>query len=169
MTLAPPGRFSTTICWPSARDSRSVTIRQMMSGVAPAAVETMTRIGRSGQLCAPALTAVSARTSGSSRQRRAAFILSLLPLFLAPDREHELARNAGERRTIPAAKLQVLQRHGELECGERAGRDLGADGAAQQAGDPGAVAHHLLHGSGFLQLHRHVKACDPDGLERIAH
>src|SRR5262245_38114584 len=134
MTLAPPGRFSTTICWPSARDSRSVTIRQMMSGVPPAEAETMPRLGPSGQPGAPAIwgaavTAVSVRMSGHNRQRRAAFII-FLPSFLPPHREHEPPRHTGERRTIAAAQLQVLQRHRQLECGERAGRDLGVDGAA---------------------------------------
>ena len=53
MVLPAPGRFSTTTCWPSARESFSVISRQMMSGVPPAACDTMNLTGRAGQvLCA---------------------------------------------------------------------------------------------------------------------
>src|ERR1700678_1949613 len=50
MTLAPPGWFSTTICCPIAAARRSPTIRQMMSGVPPAASDTMMRTGLAGQV-----------------------------------------------------------------------------------------------------------------------
>src|SRR4051812_17152250 len=61
-----PGRFSTTNCWPSARDRRSVTSRQMVSGAPPAACDTITFTGRAGHdvdgawACAHAAVAASA-------------------------------------------------------------------------------------------------------------
>ena len=63
----PPGLLSTTTCCPSARDSLSAISRQMISGVPPAACETMNLIGRAGQLCA---AACSAAVSNASRARQ---------------------------------------------------------------------------------------------------
>ena len=63
MTFPPPGLLSTTTCWPSARDSFSAINRQMISGVPPAAWETMNLIGRVGQLCAETCSDAVSRAS----------------------------------------------------------------------------------------------------------
>jgi hypothetical protein len=52
--LAAPARFSTTTCWPSARDSGSAIIRLRMSGAEPAASALISLIGRVGQVSAAA-------------------------------------------------------------------------------------------------------------------
>src|SRR3954467_8816940 len=63
MMLPPPGLLSTTTCWPSARDSFSAIRRQMISGVPPAACDTMNLIGRAGQLCAATWSDAASKAS----------------------------------------------------------------------------------------------------------
>src|SRR5712671_846516 len=59
---------------------------------------------------------------------------------LIPHRPHERAREAGERRAVAAAQLQIGQLNTENECNERAGGKLRRHRAARQAGDAGAMA-----------------------------
>src|SRR6266508_143523 len=53
---------------------------------------------------------------GVQRFRR--WLASMSILIAAPDRMHQPAGRAGERRTIAAAKLQVLQRDGQGQCNQ---------------------------------------------------
>src|SRR3954469_22083365 len=69
MMLPPPGLLSTTTCWPSARDSFSAIRRQMISGVPPAAWDTMNLIGRAGQLCAATWSDAASKASAPANAR----------------------------------------------------------------------------------------------------
>src|SRR5690349_10916674 len=95
MVLPAPGRFSTTICWPSARVSRTPMTRQMMSGVPPAACVTIILIGRVGQSSAraswraspaPPASAASAPTTRMTVRLVECFIF---PALSASRRHHD--------------------------------------------------------------------------------
>src|SRR5207302_1725848 len=63
-----PGRFSTTICWPSASDIFGPMMRVIVSGRPPGAYGTTILIGLLGKSCACAVTASKpARRSALSR------------------------------------------------------------------------------------------------------
>src|SRR6267143_3535361 len=63
-----PGRFSTTICWPSASDIFGPMMRVIVSGSPPGAYGTTILIGLVGKSCACAVTA-SRPTSRSASRR----------------------------------------------------------------------------------------------------
>jgi hypothetical protein len=65
MLLAPPPRFSTTICWPQTSDSRLATMRATASVLPPGANGTISRTARLGQACA---TAARPTRPGTSNQ-----------------------------------------------------------------------------------------------------
>src|SRR5882757_6530405 len=76
--LAAPGRFSTTNCCPSARESFSAMTRHSTSGLLPAACGTTNVTGRCGQDCADTGLARQRATPASSR-RRDSFGMVILP------------------------------------------------------------------------------------------
>src|SRR6267143_2765684 len=118
MMFPDPGRLSTTIDCPTARDSRSVTKRQTMSGAEPAAKDTMTWMGRVGQLCAAAgQVAAASATSSSARS----FMIPSLPEL------YDLLR-----------KPVQLLRHARV-----ADQEIIAAPAVGALGDIGRVAHHV--------------------------
>src|SRR5712691_6060152 len=123
MMFPEPGRLSTTICWPTARDSRSVTKRQMMSGAEPGANETMTRIGRAGQSCAAAGPVEAA--SATSSNTHSSFFMP--PPFSSSSELHDLLR-----------KLVQLLRDARV-----ADQEIVAAPAVGALGDVGRVAHHV--------------------------
>src|SRR5262245_28437654 len=79
-----PGRFSTTIGWPTCFDTCSSTMRPTMSFAAPAANGTIAWMVRSGQGCVACATAAD----GAARNKAAAtcharnFIRRILPWSL---------------------------------------------------------------------------------------
>ena len=71
MMPPPPTRFSTTICWPSASDSRAATRRPVTSMLPPAAKGTRSLIGRSGQsgrVAVPAKTKEAKEGEGDAEE-----------------------------------------------------------------------------------------------------
>src|SRR5882762_787002 len=133
-----PGRLSTTIDCPSARDSRPVTKRQTMAGAEPAAKDTITRMGFVGQLCAAAGQVAAA--SATSISARSFTISSLLELY-------DLLRKPVE-----------LLRHARL-----ADQEIVAAPAVGALGDVGRVAHHVH----VLPYHHRLVVPDKRTLDHI--
>src|SRR6267378_4026630 len=137
MMFPEPGRLSTTICWPTARERRSVTKRQMMSGAEPGANETMTRIGRAGQFCAPVSPKAQHKATSDNARARFFMILTPPPPFSPSSEFHDLLR-----------KLVQLLRDARV-----ADQEIVAAPAVGALGDVGRVAHHvhvLLDRHGFV-------------------
>src|SRR5438046_4229754 len=63
-----PGRFSTTICWPSASDIFGPMMRVIVSGRPPGAYGTIILIGLVGKSCACAATASKPTRRNASRR-----------------------------------------------------------------------------------------------------
>ena len=77
-----PGRFSTTMVWPSCGESCSNTTRGMMSVVLPAPTGTITRSGFAGQVSAPAASAANSKANAGISIGRMYFMI--FPLFGPP-------------------------------------------------------------------------------------
>src|SRR5713101_3907830 len=145
MMFPEPGRLSTTICWPSARERRSVTKRQMMSGAEPAGNETITLIGRVGQdwVWACARPALPARAASNSA-RTGMFIRSSLSLSAQFE---NLLR-----------KLVQLLRDARV-----ADQEIVAAPAVGARGDVGRVADHV-----HVLLYRHgLVVADQGALDHV--
>jgi hypothetical protein len=69
MVSAPPGRFSTTTCWPSSWLSTAPISRAALSVALPAAWGTTRRIGWSGYSAKAGVSVVAASAAASRRER----------------------------------------------------------------------------------------------------
>src|SRR5262245_44613487 len=136
-----PGMFSTTIAWPSVRDTPSATRRAITSVAAPGPVGTISLTGRLGQVWAPAVVASATKAQHSSAPERIVTALHLISWGLFsfdPGRADDLR-----------PFLRVVD--DELaEIGGRAREDLRA-----QIGEPG-----LVFGIGEPGIDRSVELVD---------
>ena len=146
-----PGRFSTTMLWPSCGARYSNTARGMMSVVLPAPTGTITRSGFVGQVSAPAFMAASTRATAGKSIRRTVFHGRLLASSVARHRSSRQLR-LGSR---PLPILCFTDR----SC--RNGIDFPDEAAA-----PEDVRHRRRGGDGLeggaAPAHRAARAVPPD-------
>src|SRR5262245_45551048 len=94
MVNAPPGRLSTTICWPISLPSSAPRMRATVSVALPAACGTISRIGRSGYSATAWVASTQASRPMVSVILRIVVLrlCSVLPPRLEP--EHRLSEHA---------------------------------------------------------------------------
>ena len=66
--VAPPARFSMTICWPNCLVSSGLSRRARMSVPPPGAAGTTRRIGRDGKVCASATAPIDSKRAAANRR-----------------------------------------------------------------------------------------------------
>src|SRR6185436_12748515 len=130
--LLPPGRLSTTICWPRRSASGPATMRPSVSFVPPGASGTTSRIGRPGWFCAAAVkdSAASAAASNAGSNRIVHPVSSW-----QEDSAYGLERTAETAASWSVDSLRVDER-----CGRLAAMQFGLFGGAQAGSSvPGSV------------------------------
>src|SRR5581483_7967296 len=165
MVSAPPGRSSTTTCWPSSGDNSAASNLAMLSVALPAACGTTKRIGWSGNSAAARSVVTQRKVSAIKACRR----MAVVPGLAGDKRGLFLARRAIEGRAAvlhdaldlalaawAGLALAVIDLEIVLEVAERAvgaavvaqARTPGLDGVDQGNGARGRLAAAVGDGRG---------------------
>src|SRR5262249_45748348 len=173
MLEPPPGRFSTTNCWPSCPESHGPMSRARMSGKPPGAVAATMRTGRVGEACAGAMRdkagSAAAPAARCKNVRRGSFSLNLPPFtsfdHLVGDGQHPWWKAEAEclRGVQVDHELELSRSHDRQVRGLRTLEDAANIDTRQPIclGDARSVAHQTA-GFGKLTLEigrKHPMVC----------